>query len=410
MPVAVSAGGASFLLEVGAVILVLALLARLAARTGFSPIPLYLIAGLVIGAVAPPSIDAEVIVIESQVAVILLLFMLGVEYTIHEIVSSLRAGYGPSIADFVLGFSPGMAAGLLLGWEMLPSLLLGGVTYVSSSSIVAKVLDDLGRLGNRETPAILSVLVAEDLAMAPYLPLIAVLLAGGSLFKAAGLAVAAAGLTVITLFFAHRHGHVVNKGISHPKSEVVLLTVVGLLLLAGGAAELLNVSAGVVAFLVGLSISGSIADRSRELLSPLRDLFAAIFFVSFGLQIDVGAMVGVLGVAVLLFVVTAAAKLYTGWLAARRISGVAGRLRAGTALVARGEFSIVIAGLGVAAGTESALGPLAATYVLLTAIAGPLLTRYSSGLLTLSRRLRLIRTPVQPGASDAGPTGRAGAP
>ena len=410
MPVAVSAGGASFLLEVGAVILVLALLARLAARTGFSPIPLYLIAGLVIGAVAPPSIDAEVIVIESQVAVILLLFMLGVEYTIHEIVSSLRAGYGPSIADFVLGFSPGMAAGLLLGWEMLPSLLLGGVTYVSSSSIVAKVLDDLGRLGNRETPAILSVLVAEDLAMAPYLPLIAVLLAGGSLFKAAGLAVAAAGLTVITLFFAHRHGHVVNKGISHPKSEVVLLTVVGLLLLAGGAAELLNVSAGVVAFLVGLSISGSIADRSRELLSPLRDLFAAIFFVSFGLQIDVGAMVGVLGVAVLLFVVTAAAKLYTGWLAALRISGVAGRLRAGTALVARGEFSIVIAGLGVAAGTESALGPLAATYVLLTAIAGPLLTRYSSGLLTLSRRLRLIRTPVQPGASDAGPTGRAGAP
>ena len=410
MPVAVSAGGASFLLEVGAVILVLALLARLAARTGFSPIPLYLIAGLVIGAVAPPSIDAEVIVIESQVAVILLLFMLGVEYTIHEIVSSLRAGYGPSIADFVLGFSPGMAAGLLLGWEMLPSLLLGGVTYVSSSSIVAKVLDDLGRLGNRETPAILSVLVAEDLAMAPYLPLIAVLLAGGSLFKAAGLAVAAAGLTVITLFFAHRHGHVVNKGISHPKSEVVLLTVVGLLLLAGGAAELLNVSAGVVAFLVGLSISGSIADRSRELLSPLRDLFAAIFFVSFGLQIDVGAMVGVLAVAVLLFVVTAAAKLYTGWLAALRISGVAGRLRAGTALVARGEFSIVIAGLGVAAGTESALGPLAATYVLLTAIAGPLLTRYSSGLLTLSRRLRLIRTPVQPGASDAGPTGRAGAP
>ncbi|MDI9600341.1 MAG: cation:proton antiporter [Acidobacteriota bacterium] len=410
MPVAVSAGGASFLLEVGAVILVLALLARLAARTGFSPIPLYLIAGLVIGAVAPPSIDAEVIVIESQVAVILLLFMLGVEYTIHEIVSSLRAGYGPSIADFVLGFSPGMAAGLLLGWEMLPSLLLGGVTYVSSSSIVAKVLDDLGRLGNRETPAILSVLVAEDLAMAPYLPLIAVLLAGGSLFKAAGLAVAAAGLTVITLFFAHRHGHVVNKGISHPKSEVVLLTVVGLLLLAGGAAELLNVSAGVVAFLVGLSISGSIADRSRELLSPLRDLFAAIFFVSFGLQIDVGAMVGVLGVAVMLFVVTAAAKLYTGWLAARRISGVAGRLRAGTALVARGEFSIVIAGLGVAAGTESALGPLAATYVLLTAIAGPLLTRYSSGLLTLSRRLRLIRTPAQPGASDAGPAGRAGAP
>jgi CPA2 family monovalent cation:H+ antiporter-2 len=406
--VAVSAGGASFLLEVGAVLLVLAILARIAARTAFSPIPLYLIAGLVLGYVAPPSLDPDFVVIESQIAVILLLFLLGVEYSVDDITSSLRNGLGPSIADLVLGFSPGMLAGLALGWDVLPSLLLGGVTYISSSSIVAKVLDDLGRLGNSETPAILSILVVEDLAMAPYLPLVAVLLAGGGIFKATGLAVAAAVLALVALFLARRHGHVLSKGISHPKSEVVLLTVVGLLLLAGGAAELLNVSAGVVAFLVGLSISGSIADRSRELLSPLRDLFAAVFFVSFGLQIDVAAIPGTLGVAALLFVVTAAAKIFTGWLAARRTSGPAGRLRAGTALVARGEFSIVIAGLGVTAGVEAGLGPLAATYVLLTAIAAPLLTRYSNGLLALGRLLRPRRT-ASPAESPGGPGGGAGA-
>ena len=171
-----------------------------------------------------------------------------------------------------------------------------------------------------------------------------------------------------------------TRRIQHPKSEVVLLTVMGLLLLAGGAAELLSVSSAVVAFLVGLSISGSLADRARELLSPLRDVFAAFFFVLFGIQIDVGAIPSVLGVAAVLLVVTAATKLLTGWIAARRTSGVAGRLRAGTALVARGEFSIVIAGLAVSAGLESALAPLAATYVLFTAVGGPLLTRYADPL------------------------------
>ncbi len=386
---AITAGGAAFLLEVGAVLLALAALARLAARTGFSPIPLYLLAGLVIGVVAPPNIDPDIIVIESQIAVILLLFMLGLEYTIDDVVGSLRTGLGAGVADMVLNFPPGLLMGLALGWDVLPAMLLGGVTYISSSSIVAKVLDDFSRLGNLETPSVLSVLVMEDLAMAPYLPLVAVLLAGGGLPRAVALALAASALAVAALVLAHKHGHFLSRRISHPKSEVVLLTVVGLLLIAGGAAELISVSAGVVAFLVGLAISGTIANRSRELLSPLRDLFAAIFFVSFGLQIDVRSIPGVLGVAVILWMVTSGTKLLTGWIAARKVSALPGRLRAGTVLIARGEFSIVIAGLGVAAGTESLLAPLAATYVLLTAVSSPLLTRYAGTLgLWITRRRR----------------------
>lgn len=374
---AITTSGAGFLLEIGAVLLLLAALARLASRTGFSPIPLYLLAGLVIGLVAPPNIDPQIIVIESQVAVILLLFMLGVEYTADDVVRSLQNSLGPGIADIVLNFPPGLLMGLALGWDVLPALLLGGVTYISSSSIAAKVLDDLGRLGNLETPSVLSVLVMEDLVMAPYLPLVAVLLAGGSLPRGIALAVAACCLAAVALYTARRHGHLLSRRIAHPKSEIVLLTVVGLLMIAGGAAELIGVSAGVMAFLVGLSLSGTLAHRARELMSPLRDLFAALFFVSFGLLIDVRAIPGVLGVAVILSVVTMATKLLTGWIAARRASAVPGRLRAGTALMARGEFSIVIAGLGVATGVESSLGPLAATYVLITAVSGPLLTRYA---------------------------------
>lgn len=374
---AITSNGATLLIEVGAVLLVLALLARLAARTGFSPIPLYLLAGLAIGAVAPRDLDSGTVELGTQIAVILLLFMLGLEYTVDDVVGSLRSGYAAGLVDAALNFSPGFIVGLALGWDVLPAVVLGGVTYISSSSIIAKVLDDLGRLGNSETPGLLSILVLEDLAMAPYLPFVAVLLAGGSALAAVGSAAGAAALAALALAIAHRHGPLLSRRLSHPKSEVVLLSVMGLLLIAGGVAELARVSGGVVAFLVGLSVSGSIAQRARELLGPLRDLFAALFFVSFGFAVDVAAIPDVVGVAVLLWVVTAVTKMVTGWLAVRATSAAPGRLRAGTALIARGEFSIVIAGIAVVAGTESLLAPLAATYVLLTAVSAPLLTRYA---------------------------------
>ena len=406
---AITSDGASLLIEVGAVLIVLALLARLAARTAFSPIPLYLLAGLAIGAVAPRDLDAAAVDIGTQIAVILLLFMLGLEYSIDDVVSSLQSGLFAGLVDAVLNFTPGLVAGLLLGWDWLPSVVLGGVTYISSSSIIAKVLDDLGRLGNSETPAMLGVLVLEDLVMAPYLPFVAVLLAGDGLPLAATAAVGAAGLAFVALLFARRHGPRLSRRLSHPKSEVVLLSVVGLLLIAGGVAELAHVSGGIVAFLVGLSVSGSIAQRARELLSPLRDLFAALFFVTFGYVVEVGQIPDVLLMAVVLWAVTAATKVATGWVAARGASGVPGRVRAGTALVARGEFSIVIAGLAAASGAEPRLAALAATYVLFTAVSGPLLTRYAD---TITHRLR--RAPAGPPRAAAcrlpQPSARRGAP
>ncbi len=377
--VAVTSSGAILLIEVGGVLIILALLARLAARTGFSAIPLYLLAGLIIGSIAPRDLDSGVVEIGTQVAVILLLFMLGLEYVIDDVVTSLRSSSRAGLVDAALNFPPGFIVGLALGWDWLPAVVLGGVTYISSSSIVAKVLDDLGRLGNSETPGMLAVLVLEDLAMAPYLPLVAALLAGGSLLVGVGWAAGALAVTALALAVARRHGPTLSRRLAHPKSEVVLLSVVGLLLIAGGAAELGHVSGGVVAFLVGLSISGSLAERARELLAPLRDLFAALFFMSFGFMVDETAIPGVLGIAALLCAITIVTKLVTGWVATRATSGVAGRLRAGTALVARGEFSIVIAGLAATvAGVDRRLAPLAAVYVLLTAIIAPLLTRFAN--------------------------------
>lgn len=367
---------ATLLLELGAIVLALALLARLAARIGFSPIPLYLVAGLVMNAVVPTQLSTQAIAVESQVAVALLLFMLGLEYTGEDLAASLRAGRLAGVVDFILNFTPGFALALLLDWSLLAAVLLGGVSYISSSSIVAKVLDDLDRLGNAETPAILSVLVTEDLAMAVYLPLVSVALVGGGGVVSGSLSILAAAATVaLVLYVATRHGGHVSGLISHGSDEVLLLSVLGVLLVLAGVGELLHFSAAVGAFLLGIALSGPLVDRARAVIGPLRDLLAAVFFVLFGMQVDMAALPRWAGPALALAGVSMITKLLTGWFATRKVVSMPGRVRAGTALMPRGEFSIVIAGLALLGGVESGLGPLAVAYVLLTALLGPLATR-----------------------------------
>jgi CPA2 family monovalent cation:H+ antiporter-2 len=382
---------ASFLVELGLLVIGLALLARVAVRLGISPIPLYLVAGLAFGSggLVPLGFSEEFVQAGSELGVVLLLFMLGLEYTAEELRGSLRAGLPAGALDFVLNFTPGLLAGLALGWGPVAAVLLGGVTYISSSGVIAKVLADLERLGNRETPTILSILVIEDLVMAVYLPLVAVLLVGGGLgsgLTSLGIAVAT---VIVVLAAALRYGEAISRFLTSRSNEVVLLTTLGLTLLVAGVAQRLQVSSAVGAFLVGIALHGNLAERAGRLLGPLRDLFAAVFFVFFGLQIVPSQLPPVLAVAIVLALVTGLTKLATGWWGAARAGvGIKGRVRAGLTLTARGEFSIVIAGLGVSAGVQPQLGSLAAAYVLLMAIAGPLLARFSDPLVNAVRRRR----------------------
>jgi CPA2 family monovalent cation:H+ antiporter-2 len=191
---------------------------------------------------------------------------------------------------------------------------------------------------------------------------------------------------------------------------VLLLKILGITFLVAGVAHGLQVSAAVGAFLVGIALSGPAAAGARALLAPLRDLFAAVFFVFFGLQTNPRTIPSVALAAVGLALVTALTKLATGWWAARR-AGIAtlGRFRAGAALVARGEFSIVIAGLTVTADLDPALGPLAATYVLVLAALGPILARIVDPLVKGALRRRPARPPrASPNRSSATPTDTAG--
>lgn len=370
----------ALLLELGIILAALSVLCALARRFALSPVPLYLLAGLALGegGIVPVPAAGEFVETGAAIGVVLLLLALGLEFTIPEFTVSLRRHVPSAGVDLALNAAPGALAGWLLGWGAGGILALAGVTYISSSGIIARLVSDLRWLGNREAPAVLSVLVLEDFAMAAYLPVLAVVVSGGTFRQALVGTLVAVGAVSVAFAASYWWGRHLGRLVTHPDAEQVLLRVLGLTLIVAALAETVHVSAAVGAFLVGLALTGEAADRARAVLSPLRDLFAAVFFLAIGLSVSPSALMPMLPVAVALATVTAVTKVAVGWYAALRDgAGVQGRLRAGTALIARGEFSIVIIAL---AGTQDdRLGPLAAAYVLLLAIAGPLIARFVGG-------------------------------
>jgi len=370
----------ALLAELGVIFAVLTLLGTLARRFALSPIPLYLLAGLAIGegGIAPVPAAGEFIATTASIGVVLLLLTLGLEFSMGEFAASLRHHLPSAWVDLVLNALPGAIAGWLLGLDGVGMLALAGITYISSSGVVSRLLTDLRRLGNRETPSVLSVLVLEDFAMAAYLPLLVVLAAGGTWLHALiGMAIAITALTV-TFAASYRWGHHIGRLIAHPDSEQLLLRVLGLTLIVAALAEYIHVSAAVGAFLVGLTLTGETAQRARTVLGPLRDLFGAVFFVAIGYAADPRQLVPMLPAALALAVVTALTKVGTGMFAARRDGvGRPGQLRAGTALIVRGEFSLVI--IGLVGETIPQLESIATPYVFLLAFIGPIAARLAGG-------------------------------
>ncbi|WP_308493451.1 cation:proton antiporter [Microbacterium terrisoli] len=388
------------LIEVGALLFAMSLLGRLAARFGISPIPLYLIAGLMFGSggILPMNASEDFFRTGSEIGVILLLALLGLEYSADELLHGMRRSKAAGLLDAVLNAVPGAAFALILGWGPAAAVAMAGICWVTSSGVAAKLLRDLGRIGNRETPVILSILVIEDLAMAFYLPTVSALVIGVSLLQGAVRVAIAVAVVLVILFVALRFGPLISRMFTPDLAEPLLLGVLGLTMLIAGLAEEVNVSAAVGAFLVGIALSGKVAQSAREVLTPLRDLFAAVFFIFFGLATDASKLPAAILPGILLAVVTAATKMLTGYIAAKRAGiGVPGRWRAGIGLVPRGEFSIVIA--GIAAGTAPLLAPLAAVYVFTTVIGATLLARASetAWFRRVTTRKKPNPAPVTPG-------------
>jgi CPA2 family monovalent cation:H+ antiporter-2 len=367
------------LAEIGAALLVLGLVAFLANKMKFSVVPLYLMIGLALGngGFIPLSLSEEFLVTGAQIGAIMLLLLLGLEYSAYDLAKSFKERKSAGVIDVIANATPGFLIGFLLGWGIPGALALAGITYVSSSGIAAQLIKEMGFRKSEVSKRAIGVLVFEDLALAPYLPLLSAVILGVSVWSGlltVGLALAITGLVIlVSLKGSSRF----QKFLDPNEPGGLLLTVFGTALLAAGLADLVGFSGVVAAFLIGLLLTGEVAEAARSRLMPLRDIFAAIFFLFFGITTDPSELPAVLPLAFVLTVVGIAGKYAVGWWVTRDLTDRLAVWRTTAFLIPRGEFSIVIAALAAPAVLSVNLQALTLAYVILTAFTASMILRFT---------------------------------
>jgi monovalent cation:H+ antiporter-2, CPA2 family len=367
------------LAEIGAALLVLGLVAFLANKMKFSVVPLYLLIGLTLGngGFIPLSLSEEFLVTGAQIGAIMLLLLLGLEYSAYDLAKSFKERKSAGVIDVIANATPGFLIGFVLGWGIPGALALAGITYVSSSGIAAQLIKEMGFRKSEVSKRAIGVLVFEDLALAPYLPLLSAVILGVSVWSGlltVGLALAITGLVILVSFKGSSR---FQKFLDPNEPGGLLLTVFGTALLAAGLADLVGFSGVVAAFLIGLLLTGEVAEAARSRLMPLRDIFAAIFFLFFGITTDPAELPGVLPLALALTVVGIAGKYAVGWWVTRDLTDRLAVWRTTAFLIPRGEFSIVIAALAAPAVLSVNLQALTLAYVILTAFTASMILRFT---------------------------------
>ncbi|AXB44362.1 cation:proton antiporter [Amycolatopsis albispora] len=366
------------LLAVGGAFLAAGVLARLGARIGLPTIPLFMLAGFLFGPNTPGLSlvdDPGEMSVLAGLGLVFLLFYLGLEFSLDDLVSGGKKLVGAGIGYLVLNIGGGLAFGFALGWGTREALVIAGAIGISSSAIVTKLLLETRRMNNPESRLIMGIIVIEDIFLALYLALLQPVLSGADDFAAAlaDFGKAFAFLLVLAAL-ARWGGRLVSKLFGSADDELLTVCFVGVAVLGAALAEEVGVSDAIGAFMVGMMLGGSkVAPRIHKLVLPLRDAFGALFFFIFGLSIDPRA-VGTVVVPVLLAVaLTLVLNLAAGAFAAKlhsfdRQQGV----NIGLTVLTRGEFSLVLATMATAAGLDTRVAPFVAGYVLLLAIIGPL--------------------------------------
>ena len=365
------------LAEMGGILLLLGILAFIATKYRLSVVPFFIGMGLAFGdgGIVGVGLSEDFLLIGAQIGAILLLLLLGLEYSAREIADSLKLDWRSGVYDLLLNAIPGAIVALMLGWGVVGAIVLGGITYVSSSGIAAQLIRESGFRRSETARRVVGVLVFEDLALAPYLPIAsAVISAAGVLVGVISVSVALVVIGLVLLLSIKRE-HFLSNFLNTQNATGLLLTVFGAALLFAGLAELAGVSGAIAAFLVGLLLSGDVAAVARARLSPLRDFFAALFFLFFGLITNPADIITVFPIALLLAGLGIAGKFILAKHMAAGMSDPMSWLRIGAFLTPRGEFSIVIAGLALSAAFADQLLPIVMTYVLITALTGSIMIK-----------------------------------
>ena len=386
-------------LEVGLALALMAAAALLSARLRFSVVPFLILAGMAVGPHAPKVGPFDFRFIESapliefmgRVGVLFLLFYLGLEFSVSRLIKAGRSIVVGGSIYIAINFVAGLGYAALMGWPLKEVLVVAGITTISSSAIVAKVLFDLRRTANTETELILGIIMFEDIFLAVYLSLVSgVVLSGatsvGGVLTSAGLALA---FILGLIIFGRVATPLLNRAFRISSDEVFLLVLFACLFLLAGLGETIHVAEAIGALLLGLVLAETEhGERIEHMIVPFRDFFGALFFFGFGLTIDPFALGGAVWPVVGAVLVTIAGNVLAGVLAGRSAKlRPAASLNIGLTIVSRGEFSIIMANLARAGGLLPVIQPFAALYVLILAVLGPLLTKESERIYDLSVKL-----------------------
>lgn len=386
-------------LEVGIALLLIATTAFIANKFNFSIIPFLIIVGMLVGPHAPTIGFIDLTFIESQeiisflgrIGVLFLLFYLGLEFSVGKLIKSGKNIVVGGSFYIALNFTLGILYGYLAGFELKEILIIAGITTISSSAIVAKVLVDLKRTANAETELILGMIMFDDIFLAVYLSVISGFILSDSATLASTLLSVCISIGYMLLFFviARKGIPFLNKFLNIPSNEIFILVVFAILFFIAGFSETIHVAEAIGALLLGLMFSETNqSKRIEHMVIPFRDFFGAIFFFSFGLSIDPTSLGGAVWLAIGAVVITLIGNFVAGLFAGRKAGlSYKASTNIGVTITSRGEFSIIIANLGLAGGVAGIIQPFSALYVLILAILGPLLTKNSKPIYLLFSKL-----------------------
>lgn len=372
-----SASTSLTILEIGAVFVFLGALSWIAYRIKISSVPLFLVAGLMLGkgGVAPLDVSEQFLNVGAEIGAILLLLVLGLEYSASELLVSIKKRWHAGVVDLLANALPAAVIAFILGYGPLGALAFGGIMFVSSSGIASQLIREAGWAKSNVAKRTTGVLVFEDILLAPYLPLLAAVTLGLGIW--AGLISVSIALVITAAIFFVGVGREIPglKALAQQGPGVILLLIFGLALVAAGGATLLGFSGAIAAFLIGMLLTGEVAETVRNRFAPLREIFSAIFFLFFGLSITLQGVLSVLPIAILFSVFGIAGKAVVGWWVGRDLTDRVSWMRVGAFLVPRGEFSMIIASTVVGATGLSMIKEVTLGVVVITATISTLAIR-----------------------------------
>jgi CPA2 family monovalent cation:H+ antiporter-2 len=371
------------LLVLGVLFLIAYVLGRLGKMIGLPAIPIYMLVGLLASPhfhLFPLSFKSEDVQLIAVVGLIFLLFSLGLEFDQDEFYGNLRALLISGGTRILINMAVGFGLGLWIGWGTREALIIGGMTATSSSAIVTKLLIEFNRLANRETPAVLGIMVLEDVFIAIYLAIVSVVIGGETTVWQIVMKLAISFTFLVAMFALARFGgKVVSRLVRTRDDELFTILFFALAVAFGGIGEILGVSDAIGAFLIGLVLGATrFRTRIEQFALPLRDVFAAFFFLNFGLALDPSTFGTVLIPVIVAVVVTLIINTLGGQLIAwiNKLTPAEG-FNASAMLQTRGEFVLILATLAAGAGLDPRLTPFAGLYVLVMAVIGPVLAANS---------------------------------